>query len=147
MRRWDTKRQEISAQSCKIVSPLRHHSNYWVRSPSQEYPKCYYSEAPSMSCRQRDSGFRNAWCKWNVRLTQKIIEYVPREPVDSPPHTRTCGNTDAWKQYIPPPRKPSDSFPLKKWNVPVERSSVFWRLGTPDHEQQISWSSFLRSLT
>lgn len=52
------KRQEISAQSCKIVGPLGHHSNYWVRSPSQEYPKCYYSEAPSMSCRQRDSGFR-----------------------------------------------------------------------------------------
>ena len=69
MRRWNTKRQEISAKSCKTVSPLRHQSNHWVRrSPSQEHPRRYYTLRGSQPIRQTE------------RLgIQKCLVHVKRE--------------------------------------------------------------------
>ena len=146
MRRWNTKRQEISAKSCKTVSPLRHQSNYWVRrSPSQEHPRRYYTLRGSQPIRKTE--------------IQKCLVYVKRQTETE--NYRICAqgasgltasHTHTWKHWhlevMPtPPTQTIRQLSLKKWNVPVQRNSVFWHLGTPDNEQQLSWSSFSRSLT
>ena len=90
MRTWDTKRQEISAESYKTVSPLRLPSNSWVRrSPSQEYPKRYYTLRGSqrvmqterlgiqkclvqVKCETETENYRI--CVWTHRLTHAHVE-------------------------------------------------------------------------
>lgn len=158
IKRWDTKRQEISAKSCKMVSPLRHQSNYWLsRSPNQEQPRQHYTLRGSQPVLQtlreaRDSETLGAseMLGWNRILSKMYIESQWTHchyPLTTPPHTHPCGNTDTWKQYVFPSCKQSDNFSLKKWNVTGGKNSVFWYLRAQDNGQQLSWSSSLRRLT